>query len=291
MPITTSDALCRLLGTDLLNLLDDAESLMSTIWCKYPQLSIPPNQTLHHRAAFAIPHLCTELAYYSLAGYFMPRELRRSTMHYGLICLATGLGDDLIDAPPSGFLKRVTLANISVVLGHTAYTALIRHAQDAAITPILAAIDEMITRLTISVSKEIAYRDRSEFDLSQYLALAAEKTSTYTVPAFLLGAALLPVTSERDRQALRQIGINVGTAFQLLDDVLDASTDSSVGRVVPSYPTYLMRNGRSLLPVMDLILIELENALSCADALPYPRHIQSLLLSTQRYLPSAFSCS
>jgi hypothetical protein len=278
MPFTTSDALPTLVGAELMALLNEAKYLLSALRAEYPHLSHLFDQPFQQRAAFAIPQLCTEISYHSVSGHFMNAAQRRHTMQYAMVCLATGAGDDLVDMPVPAFRERMNLACTSVIFGNSAYTYLIRHHDERLDSLVTAALDEMLNRLTTAGCSEIEYNDTTAFDVTSYLRLARQKTTSYTIPAFSLGAGLSGATSDQHHH-LREIGLRIGTVLQLIDDLLDAPHDYQSNRGSCSYPAALALRRESLQPISDLIEGELKHGLLSSSTLPHPAYLNSVFHS------------
>jgi hypothetical protein len=268
-----------LLGEDLIEILDLAGHFLRSLRNEYPHLSEVLALPLQRRAAFAIPHLCVELSFHTLSGRFMGHELRHATVPFSVLCLATGFGDDLVDAPQLAFSHRVQSACASVILGHYAYAGLAKQPNDESIL-VTDAICEMIHLLTKAACSEIDYESLGVFSMPTYLSIVRQKTTSYTIPAFSLGASLSACSPDH-LLCLREIGRHVGTAFQLIDDLLDTSRDNCDNT---SYPAFLVFNGESLDSQLEIIRHELEAALLLVRTLPTPHRLVQLIKSIQGVL-------
>jgi hypothetical protein len=277
---TTTDLLSSLISPDLMRLLDEATAIRSELSDKYPDLAHILDSPLQHRAAFAIPQLCIELSYHALAGRFMPSRVRWQAMQYSLLCLATAAGDDLVDLPFSSLDQRVNLACLSLVLGHTAYLNLISRATEFPFPMVLSALSDMLARITSAACKELTYSAAPGFTLEDYMSLARDKTTSYTAPACVLASALLD-PARAAQSIMREIGVAIGTAFQLLDDILDARRDRPATVRSCTYAAYLLSRNESLEPAITLLYRELSQGQFLISTLPHP-HVLRLFLESLR---------
>jgi octaprenyl-diphosphate synthase len=98
------------------------------------------------------------------------------------------------------------------------------------------AILQVIARsATLMVEAETLQMEHSRDPLlseDNYLQIITKKTATLISAAAQIGAILAGVSSTRE-QALADYGMNVGIAFQIMDDVLDyASTEHDLGKAI-----------------------------------------------------------
>ena len=83
----------------------------------------------------------------------------------------------------------------------------------------------------------------------QHLEITTRKTACLFSACSQLGG-ILGSASEEDEERLRQYGLNIGIAFQLVDDVLDlTSTESTLGKPVGSD----LKEGKLTLPLIYLM--------------------------------------
>src|SRR5213076_110588 len=96
--------------------------------------------------------------------------------------------------------------------------------------PILDILTAVTRKMTEGELLQLTLLGRTDITEDQYLDVLERKT------AFLFSAccevgALLGNASEEQRVALRDYGMNLGTAFQLIDDLLDfSSSDERLGK-------------------------------------------------------------
>jgi octaprenyl-diphosphate synthase len=88
---------------------------------------------------------------------------------------------------------------------------------------------------TLMVEAEMLQIERSHDPLlseAEYLQIITKKTASLISAASQMGAILAGVNSSKE-QALAAYGLNVGIAFQIMDDVLDyASTENDLGKTI-----------------------------------------------------------
>jgi len=88
---------------------------------------------------------------------------------------------------------------------------------------------------TLMVEAEMLQIERSHDPLlseAEYLQIITKKTASLISAASQIGAILAGVNSSKE-QALAAYGLNVGIAFQIMDDVLDyASTENDLGKTI-----------------------------------------------------------
>lgn len=93
---------------------------------------------------------------------------------------------------------------------------------------------EILARATSLMSQGELVQLRNTFDLSlteqRYLQVVRGKTAILIAGACQVGGVLAEVSREKE-ESLREFGMLLGTAFQLLDDALDyVATDASFGK-------------------------------------------------------------
>lgn len=93
------------------------------------------------------------------------------------------------------------------------------------------------------------YVGRIDLSVDEYLDLIERKTAALFACCCELAGMLASVNPERER-ALRRYGLNLGMAFQLVDDLLDFTGDEkTLGKPAASD----LREGKATLAVIDLM--------------------------------------
>jgi heptaprenyl diphosphate synthase len=105
------------------------------------------------------------------------------------------------------------------------------------------------SRLVQGQIRETVGPDRGEDPLEHYLSVVADKTGSLIATSATLGAMMAGVRPELTR-TLTEFGEQIGTAFQLSDDIIDVASDSTeLGKTpgtdiregVPTLPTLIAR--------------------------------------------------
>jgi octaprenyl-diphosphate synthase len=163
---------------------------------------------------------------------------------------ATLLHDDILDAAT---LRRGFPA-AHLVFGHT-LTILAGDALLALGNMLMAqtgdprlnmCISEAIMRTALGEIAEITRTRDASLRIDEYLDIITGKTA-YLIQAACACGALLAKAEERYERAAAQFGLNLGVAFQLVDDALDyASTTEKTGKPVGAD----LREGKLTLPLL-----------------------------------------
>ena len=192
------------------------------------------------------------------AGVFGKIEPRHHTLSavVEFIHTATLLHDDVVDE--SAMRRGRATANTlfgnaaSVLVGDFVYSRAFQmmvSVQNMRVMDILAEATNIIAEGEVLQLLNINDPDMSDED---YLRVIHYKTAKLFEAATRLGAVICEA-SENDEQAMAEYGMRLGTAFQLIDDVLDLSGESNdIGKnlgddIAEGKPTlpllYAMRNG------------------------------------------------
>lgn len=234
------------------------------------------------RAALLIPHNFVNIGIYSITGRFLEGEEIESAITYALTCLAIAVADDLIDSFSNSFSQRTELGCNFIALQDYAYSRLLRTSR-----PIMSATLEVINRFTVdfarTCAKEVRLREANEFDLSEYLSLASIKTSLYVRYGMVLGASMTKRTDEMIG-LYGNLGCKIGTAIQMIDDILDIEEDTAQSPVPITYPVYLHRHGSNMDAAKALIADQLLSAKNLCKDLPFSDQIEAVIENLQSYL-------
>jgi octaprenyl-diphosphate synthase len=162
--------------------------------------------------------------------------------HIPLACVieyihtATLLHDDVIDHAQ---IRRGNASANALWGNHTSILAgdfLLSKAFSMAIEAGNREILRVLSRAaTLMVEAELQQSEHSHDPLiteTEYLQIITKKTASLIAAASQIGAILAGVNSSKE-QALTEYGLNVGIAFQIMDDVLDyASTENDLGKTI-----------------------------------------------------------
>jgi geranylgeranyl pyrophosphate synthase len=172
-----------------------------------------------------------------------------------LVHIASLIHDDVID--DAGTRRGRLTANriwgnkVSILVADylfsSAYTLLSRHADAKTLYSLSRAIDVMcegeLTQLESEGSLEVSE--------AQYHEMIADKTGALMAIACELGARLSGA-ADAHAEALYRFGLNIGTAFQMADDLLDlAGEEEKIGKPVGND----IRNGRLTLPLIHTLRV------------------------------------
>lgn len=123
---------------------------------------------------------------------------------------------------------------------------------DAAILPkVVAIFNQTAIGVCEGQQMDMNFEQRSTVTLSEYLRMIELKTSVLLHGAMKIGA-LVAGASDTDADAIADFGLNMGIAFQLMDDYLDSFGDEASfgkrigGDIVQNKKTYLFLQALAL---------------------------------------------
>lgn len=179
--------------------------------------------------------------------------------HYDLAAIvefihtATLLHDDVVDS--SGLRRGRATANAifgnaaTVLVGDFLYSRAFQmmvELGDLRVMEILAATTNTIAEGEVL---QLLHCHNADIDEPRYLAVIQFKTAKLFEAAAQLGA-IISNASRRDEEAMARYGLHLGTAFQLIDDVLDYSEDpQSIGKNLGDD----LAEGKPTLPLIYLL--------------------------------------
>jgi octaprenyl-diphosphate synthase len=146
-----------------------------------------------------------------------------------LIHLATLVHDDSVDhsvrrrGMPT--INALFSHQVSVIMGDYLYSrAVIELVRLDDLEP-LRILGRVTNEMTVGEMRQLLAHDRLAFSEEQYDLLIMAKTASLLSGACETGAIRAPTAQ---RQALREFGLRLGMAFQIVDDLLDYTGDASV---------------------------------------------------------------
>lgn len=158
----------------------------------------------------------------------------RGTHHYDLAAViefihtATLLHDDVVDA--SALRRSSPTANAlfgnaaSVLVGDFVYSRAFQMMVDVDSMRVMRVLADATNVIAEGEVLQLLNCHNADMDEQSYLRVIRYKTAKLFEAATRLGA-ILGNASTRDEEAMASYGMHLGTAFQLIDDVLDYSGD------------------------------------------------------------------
>ena len=143
----------------------------------------------------------------------------------------TLLHDDIMDKSPLRRGKETVYKrwneNIAILSGDTMFALAYRYFLNAPhknMEQILKVFTETAIEVCNGQQYDMNFETADTVSLDEYLSMIRQKTAVLLAGALKIGS-LYAECSEKDRNHLYDFGINIGIAFQLQDDLLDAFGD------------------------------------------------------------------
>jgi octaprenyl-diphosphate synthase len=166
---------------------------------------------------------------------------------------ATLIHDDVIDAAAtrrgrpsvnSGWGNTIT-----VLFGDYLYAKAMELALRAGSLRVMDRLAWITLRMTEGEMLQTRFAGRLDLSIDEYMDLIERKTAVLFGGCCELAGILSGVDPTTER-ALRQYGLHIGLAFQIVDDMLDFTGDPAIlGKPTASD----LREGKATLPVLDLL--------------------------------------
>ncbi len=146
-----------------------------------------------------------------------------------LIHLATLVHDDSVDHS----VRRRGMPTINALFSHQVSVIMGDYLYSRAVTELvrlddlepLRILGRVTNDMTVGEMRQLLAHDRLAFSEEQYDLLIRAKTASLMSGACETGAIRAPTAQ---REALREFGLRLGMAFQIVDDLLDYTGDASV---------------------------------------------------------------
>ena len=157
-------------------------------------------------------------------------DVRSLAVTCELIHAATLLHDDVIDegderrGQPTA--RRVYSNSASILGGDHLLIEALRLVQRSGQPQLLSSLLDTISEIVTAEALQLKWRGRFEPDRSLYMKLIRGKTAVLFRWGFEAGATLAGLSDDQVEN-LKQAGMAIGEAFQLIDDVLDLEGDAS----------------------------------------------------------------
>ena len=187
-----------------------------------------------------------------LCGYRGEHDVLLATV-LEFIHSATLIHDDVIDAAatrrgrPS--VNRSWGNSITVLFGDYLYAKAMEMALRAGSLRVMDRLAWITLRMTEGEMIQTRFVGRLDLSTEEYMDLIERKTAVLFGGCCELAGILSGVDPATER-ALRQYGLHIGLAFQIVDDMLDFTGDSAIlGKPTVSD----LREGKATLPVLDLL--------------------------------------
>lgn len=268
-------------GSDVDMVLPIYDERISLLAERYPFLSSAWSDCFR-RTSFLLPYMCCEYAYHSLKGKFMPREMKETVANFAIICLVTGIDDDIVDeySGEGNHLKLVVNASVSEALQNSAYSDMLLRSDASKVLEETRMFLHSVWKYQYLDSINITSFPVSGFDLTRYLE-ACHKTACYTVHGLRLGV-LLAGGSVTDVERAESLGKLLGQTLQFYDDLLDLPEDIVNYSFPVTLPMLLSKEGKDFSQVHELVTANLERASENASLFPIPEKTNEIVTGFER---------
>jgi octaprenyl-diphosphate synthase len=259
----------------------------------------------------------TILANYAVGGEGNRYNSIRMATVMEFLHTATLVHDDIIDN--AGTRRNRPTVNAlygnetAVLMGDWLYMSAFETSLAERSLPILDILTSVTRKMTEGELLQLTLLGHADVSEAQYLDVLKRKTA-YLFSASCEIGAILGGASESEQKALRDYGLNLGTAFQLIDDLLDFTADEAtlgkaagadlLGGKVTLPLIYLRDANPSTLKMIQQVLSdrnyktvsqqELLDAMSQTDALQRARATADKFADNARaaleYLPESDYC-
>jgi octaprenyl-diphosphate synthase len=187
-----------------------------------------------------------------LCGYDGPHDVLLATV-LEFIHSATLIHDDIIDEARTrrgrASVNSLWGNNVTVLFGDYLYAKAMELALRADSLAVMEKLADVTLRMTEGEMLQTRYAGRIDLGEEEYFELIERKTAELFAACCEL-AGILAGVGEGRRQALRSYGLNLGLAFQVVDDLLDFVGDAdTLGKPAASD----LREGKVTLPLIGLL--------------------------------------
>jgi len=180
---------------------------------------------------------------------------------------ATLVHDDIIDNGDTRRNRPTVNAlygnETAVLMGDWLYMSAFETSLGERSLPILDILTRVTRKMTEGELLQLTLLGKADISESQYLDVLKRKTA-YLFSASCEIGAILGGAGENQQAALRDYGLNLGTAFQLIDDLLDFTSDEqTLGKAAGAD----LLGGKVTLPLIYLVEKDPEAAAMIRDVL------------------------
>jgi len=170
----------------------------------------------------------TILSNYSVGGDGARYNSIRMATVMEFLHTATLVHDDIIDDSDTRRNRPTVNAlygnETAVLMGDWLYMSAFETSLAERSLPILDILTGVTRKMTEGELLQLSLLGQSDVSEAQYLDVLQRKTA-YLFSACCEVGAILGGATAKQREALRDYGLNLGTAFQLIDDLLDFTSD------------------------------------------------------------------
>src|ERR687892_1173011 len=172
----------------------------------------------------------TILSNYAVGGQGSRHNSIRMATVMEFLHTATLVHDDIIDKADLR-RKRPTVNALygnetAVLLGDWLYMSAFETSLAERSLPILDILTRVTRKMTEGELLQLTLLGHADISEAQYFDVLKRKTA-YLFSASCEIGAILGEATEEQQTALREYGLNLGTAFQLIDDLLDFTADEA----------------------------------------------------------------
>ena len=188
-----------------------------------------------------------------MCGYQKKDMYRFSTIFEYIHC-ASLLHDDVIDNADTR-RKKPSASNLwgntaAVLTGDFMFSMAFNVAMEAKSFEILSIINKTAVRMTEGQVRELVCTRKWNTSEEEYLKIITLKTAELLSVSCEAGAVIADA-DKKSEEALKKFGLNMGIAFQIIDDLLDySSSEEEIGKPVGKD----FREGKITLPLIFTIL-------------------------------------
>lgn len=211
----------------------------------------------------------TILANYAVGGDGARYNSIRMATVMEFLHTATLVHDDIIDKADTRRNRPTVNAlygnETAVLMGDWLYMSAFETSLAERSLPILDILTSVTRKMTEGELLQLTLLGHADISEGQYLDVLKRKTA-YLFSASCEIGAILGGATEKQQTALRDYGLNLGSAFQLIDDLLDfTSNDATLGKAagadllggkVTLPLIYLMNSDASIAPLIKRVLLD-----------------------------------
>lgn len=211
----------------------------------------------------------TILANYAVGGDGARYNSIRMATVMEFLHTATLVHDDIIDKADTRRNRPTVNAlygnETAVLMGDWLYMSAFETSLAERSLPILDILTSVTRKMTEGELLQLTLLGHADISEGQYLDVLKRKTA-YLFSASCEIGAILGGASEKQQTALRDYGLNLGSAFQLIDDLLDfTSNDATLGKAagadllggkVTLPLIYLMASDAAIAPLIKRVLLD-----------------------------------